>query len=203
MVGAARVDPLRGEGEEEVDADGASAGGEGREELLAGRAGVGGRLEHDQLPGLQVRGDRRGGVAQVGEVGLAGARERRRDAEDDRLAVLQVGVVAGGARRSAGRRQLGVVDVLDVAAARGQVGELGGVGVEADDLVPGLGEGEGERKSDVAEADDPQLHRGGRVRRRVATTDSAASRVCQVGSSGMTYQSTTASRASAISCENQ
>ena len=69
-------------------------------------------------------------------------------------------MVAGsraGARRSGAR--VGVGDVLDVAAALVQRLDLALVGVEADHLVARLGEGDGERQPDVAEPDDPDLHR--------------------------------------------
>ena len=58
------------------------------------------------------------------------------------------------------RRQVGVGDVLDVAAPVVQRLDLAGVGVEPDDLVPGLGEGDGQGQADVSEPDDPDLHRG-------------------------------------------
>ena len=57
------------------------------------------------------------------------------------------------------RRQGRVGHVLDVAAAGVQRLDLGRVDVEADHLVPRLGEGDGEGQADVAEADDPDLHR--------------------------------------------
>ena len=82
-----------------------------------------------------------------------------RDADDHRFAGGEVGVVGAGPEAVAKRRQGGVGDVLDVAAALAEGLDLARVDVEADDLVAGLGEGYGERQPDVAEPDDPDLHR--------------------------------------------
>jgi hypothetical protein len=53
-----------------------------------------------------------------------------------------------------GAEEAGGVEVLDVALAAVQLVDLHGVGVEAEDAEALLGEGEGERQADVAEADD-------------------------------------------------
>src|SRR6476659_1890811 len=58
------------------------------------------------------------------------------------------------------RREGVIADVLDVAAAFAQRLDLAWVGIEADHLVAGLGEGHGERQPDVAEPDDSDLHWG-------------------------------------------
>ena len=49
-------------------------------------------------------------------------------------------------------------DVLDVGLAPAQRVDDAGVDVDPDDLDALLGEGDGERQPDVAEADDPDPH---------------------------------------------
>ena len=91
---------------------------EDRLQALAGRAGVGGRLEHDELALAQDRGQRAPGVGDVAEVGLALVGERRRHADQDRVAV---GELAGSVvTRMSGRRprQALVGDVLDLGCVR-------------------------------------------------------------------------------------
>ena len=61
----------------------------------------------------------------------------------------------GGAQAIAQRREGRVGDVLDVALAFAEGGDLARVEVEADHLVAGLGEGDGEGEADVTESDDP------------------------------------------------
>ena len=61
------------------------------------------------------------------------------------------------------RRDRGVGDVLDVAAAGVDPVDLAAVGVEADDVVPGLGKGHREWQAHVAKSDDADLHRCGHV----------------------------------------
>ncbi len=203
VVGAARVDPLRREGQEEVLADRATALRQGGEELLAGGAGVGGRLEHDQLAGLQVGGDLSSRLAQVGEVGLARARQRRRHADDDRLAVLQVGVVGwwrSGARPAprARRRRRPRCSCGRRPGRRACRGRCRGRRRRS---RPRRRRGRGEARRSRGRRSPASWRR--RDQAPEATTDSAASRVCQVGKSGTTYQAMTDWRASAISCEYQ
>ena len=160
VVAAARVDPLRRVGEVEILA-GREAGAslEDRQELLAGRPRVGGRLQHHQLPAAQHRREPLSRRFEVRQVRLARTRERGGNAEHDRVAWPQVGVVDAGAQAIEHRRQRRVGDVLDVAPPRVQRHRLGRGGVDADHLLPRLGEGHGERQADIAEANDPDLHR--------------------------------------------
>ena len=64
-------------------------------------------------------------------------------------------MVRGRAEAVAERREAGVRDVLDVAAALVQRLDLAGVGVEPDHIVASLGEGDGQRQPDVPQPDDP------------------------------------------------
>ena len=83
--------------------------------------------------------------------------ERGRHADDDGVGLAEPVEVVGGLEPAA--RRIGaddvVADVADVALAAGEPVDLGGVGVEAEDGEPPLGEGPGQRQADVAEADDP------------------------------------------------
>ena len=158
VVGAAGVDPLRREGEVELLAGRHPGLLEDRQQPLPGGARVGGRLEHHELARPQDLGERIGGIDQVGEVRFARARQRRRDADDHRVAGLELGVVARRLELAAERSQRLVGDVLDVAAAGGERLDLARVGVEADHLVTHLGESDREGQADVAEADNPDLH---------------------------------------------
>ena len=103
---------------------------------------------------------------QRAEVGLAVRGQRRRDADEDRVAARErLGV---GGRLDAvgdGREALGG-DVLDVGVAVADRADLARVGVEADDVVARLGEGDGERQAHVAEADDPDGHSAASVGKR-------------------------------------
>jgi hypothetical protein len=91
----ARVHALGGEGEVEVAAGDETGLLEDRQDALARGAGIGGGLQDDQLAGLQDVGDDLRGAEQRPEVGLAIGRQRRRDADDDRVA----GAETGGAGR--------------------------------------------------------------------------------------------------------
>ena len=157
-VRAAGVDPLGRERQVEVAARRHPRLLEDRQQTLPGGARVGGRLQDDQLLGLEHLRERRRGVQEEGEVGLAGPGERGRDADDHGVTGGEVGVGGGRLEQIAAGLEDRVGDVLDVAAATAQALDLGLVGVESDDLVPGLGEGDRQRQADVSEADDPYLH---------------------------------------------
>ena len=91
---------------------------EDRLQALAGGPRIGGRLEHHELPGAQHGRQRAAGVGDVAEVGLALVGERRRDADQDRVALGERGVVGGRGEPVGDRREPLVGDVLDLAATR-------------------------------------------------------------------------------------
>ena len=92
VVGAAGVDALGREREREVLA-GAQAGLlQQRHEMLARGAGERGRLEHHDLVARDHVCERPRGGQQRAEIGLAVARQRGRDADEDRLGLVQVAV---------------------------------------------------------------------------------------------------------------
>ena len=107
VVAAARVDPLRGIGEEEALADLETAALERRQQLLAGGPRIGGRLEHDELAFAEDPGDRLGRAADVGHVRLPLGDQRRRDADQDRVAVPEHGRVGRGGEAVPEARQVG------------------------------------------------------------------------------------------------
>ena len=98
----------------------------------------------------------RRGALDVGEVGLALARERRRQRDQDRVRVLDLLVVGrrdDQARLGQRREALGR-DVLDVALAAVERVDDVRLDVDEQHAAARLGEGHGERQADVAGADD-------------------------------------------------
>jgi hypothetical protein len=128
------------------------------DQALARGAGVGRRLEDHELAGLEDTGQRAGGVHERAEVGLAVAGQRCGDRDQDRLRAGQVGIASRGldALRRGGDARVG--DILDVGAPRAQRLDLARLEVDAHHLDALLGEGDGEREADVAEADDADGH---------------------------------------------
>ena len=140
--------------------------------MLAGRAGEGRGLEDDELAAGDHAGEGAGGVQQRAEVRLAVARQRRRDADEDRLRLVELDEAVGEhAALEHGAEALGG-DVLDVGAALAQRGDLVLVDVDADDVEPGLGEADGQWQPDVAQSDDSDAHLRARSLSRVAPSDS-------------------------------
>ena len=158
VVGAARVDPLGGEGEVEVTARGQPGLLQDRPEPLTRRARIGGRLEHDQLALLHHRRQRGGGVDHVAQVRLAGVGQRCRDADDHRVARAQIREAAGRGQAAVERGEPLRGDVLDVAPVLGEGIDLARIGIEADDLVALLGEGDRKRKPHIPQPHDSYLH---------------------------------------------
>src|SRR3954452_6199671 len=93
------------------------------------------------------------------EVRLAIARQRRRDAHEDRLRLMQLDEAVGERAALEHRADALRRDVLDVRATLAQRGDLALVDVDADDVEPALGEADRQRQSDVAESDDSDAHR--------------------------------------------
>jgi len=108
VVGAAGINPLRREGEIEVDPGLQARLLEDRGEALAGRAGVGGRFQDDELAGVALGAELGPDVDQIGEVGLALARQGRRNADQDRVAVGQVTIARFSRPHDRGWRAPGI-----------------------------------------------------------------------------------------------
>ena len=135
---------------------------EDRLEDLARRAGPGGRLEHDDLAALEDRREALGGALDVGEVGLALARERRRQRDQHRVCVLHLLVVRARddeALLDERREALGG-DVLDVARPAVERVDDSRLHVDDEDAPASLGERDCERQTDVAGADDGDVVEG-------------------------------------------
>lgn len=141
----------------------ARAGFEDSAEIFIGRAGVGGGFEDDENAFAQMRGNTAAGVEDVGDVGLAILVEGRGDANDDGINFLDTGKVNGGGE-AAGRDLLldgRGFNVLDVGIAGIAGGDLFIIDVEPEDLGAGAGELQAERKPDVTQADDGNVHKNG------------------------------------------
>ncbi len=103
-----------------------------------------------------MRGDRFGGRDDKAEIGLALSRQRRRDADEDRVGLAQPGEIVGGGEPPA-LPQRGD-------AFRADMGEIRPAGIEPLDLVTVdveaergktvLGRGAQQRQPDIAEPDD-------------------------------------------------
>ena len=150
------VDPLRREGQEAVDARPAAARLEHRGQQLLRRPRIRGRLEDHELGGSEPRGRFLGGGRDEGDVGILRFPQRRRHADDHRVALGEAGEV--------GRRLVAAdLDSRPEHVVR-HVGGVRSAGVEvrhAIDARVEAGHGEadpreldGERKADVALTDD-------------------------------------------------
>ena len=123
---AARVDPLRRHGEEEALARAEAASLlEDRLQQLARGARPGGRLEHDELALAQHLGEAARGALHDREVGLALARERRRQRDQDGVRLAQLVVARRRVHVSAldERREPVARDVGDVRLAAVERGD--------------------------------------------------------------------------------
>jgi hypothetical protein len=180
-VSAARIDALGREREMEPVARLQPALLEQRLEDVARRPGVGRRLEHDEMAGMEVGGDRTCRALDVRQIGIALGGKRRGDGDHDRIRPrdhAEIGCGAHGARLDE-RLQPLRGDVADVALAA--VDRVHDVleDVHENDLLACLGEGLGVRHADVAGADHSDVVAGvrahsGREAYRAAATRSAA-----------------------------
>ena len=131
----------------------------GADHLVDG-AGIGGRFQHDELPGVQVRGNLLDRGDDVRQVRIAGLAQRGRHADVDRVDTGQRGEI-GRRREQAGldrRPHVGGGHVGDVGLAAQDGRDPLAVDVEADRRHPGAGEGSDQRQADVAEPDDAGAH---------------------------------------------
>ena len=153
----ARVDALRRVAEEEVAPDASARRLEDREDDLLGRSRIRRRLKDDELAVSEVRCHGLGGRDDVGQVGRPRLRERRRDADRQRIELGHRAVIRG---RLDPPVDLAVAldrNVDEVGAALLEGAHLRIVQIDAGDLEPGLRERHRERQPRVAEADDPDL----------------------------------------------
>ena len=92
----ARVDALGREGQQEIFVELQAGLFKHRQQNFVGRAGIGCRLENDQLTASQPLLDLFGGRQDVGNVRLFCFAQRRRDADDDRIALAEMIEVGRG-----------------------------------------------------------------------------------------------------------
>jgi len=120
------------------------------------------RWYRDELALLQVRvnGDR--GVLDVAEVRLTTFIERRGNADDDGVDILQFREIGGGAKMLAVDELLdfGLRDVLDVGLARVEHGHFLGIGVKSSDFVARFGEAQAQGEADVSASHDANFELG-------------------------------------------
>ena len=103
--GIARIDALRREREQKIFVEFQTRLLKHRQQHFVGRARIGRRLENDQLAATQTLLDLFGRGQDVGHVRLFRFPQRRRHADDDRVAVFQLVEIRGG-------MQLPVIDQL-------------------------------------------------------------------------------------------
>ena len=126
------------------------------QQFFVSGAGIRGRLQDHQLALPQSLRDLRAGVVDVGHVRLAVAAERRRDADQDRVAVAKAIEVRRCRESPARHRALHPVraDVLDVGPALVQGLDLLRIDIEARYREPGLLKDDRQRQAHVPLADD-------------------------------------------------
>ena len=122
---------------------------------LVRRSGIGRRFQNHELTRAQTGGDGAGRLLYEAQIRLAVGRQRRRDADDDDVAVTEaVEFMRGG--KGAGARETGHIlrrHRVDVGASGVQLAHLYGIDVEPlDGEAPACGCG-GKRKSHIAEPD--------------------------------------------------
>ncbi len=135
---------------------------ENRNQNFFGGAGVGSALEDDDLTGAQIGRYGVGGVGDVAEIGLVIFVERRGDADDDRIHGGDLRIVGRGFEAVRfGRRDLRGRDAENVGAAVRKGIDFSLIDIETGDGKFLLAVEQGQRQSDVAQADDsdPSLAR--------------------------------------------
>lgn len=161
MGGVAGVDPLGGEGQQEVLAEAAATAFEDRAHDVVGGAGVGRGLKHHQRARGHLCGDRRGSLLDHGEVGAVLV-DGRGDADQDHAGVGAPGGISGEAQAAGGDSgaQVGGADAGHDRATLGQRPHPVGVGVDAHHLVSRDGGCQGHGQPDVALAEHGHLGPG-------------------------------------------
>ncbi len=155
-VGITGIDAFGRETEEEIFADLKTGGGEFWEDKFVCGARIGSGFKHDEQTGMEVTGNGFGSGDDEAHVWILGFAKRRRDTDVDGIERANDGKICGGAELAAfdERRKSFVWDVFDVGMASVELIDLGLLDVDADDFEAGFGEFDGERKTDVTEAED-------------------------------------------------
>ncbi len=176
-AGVSGVDPLRGEGEVEVDARLQARLLQQLADDPVGGPGVGGRLDDHQLAGAQMAAHRTGRRDQRAEVRPAVRVHRRGHADHDRGAAAEEGRVGVRVEHPGQRGEFLVRDGVDRRHAGVDVGDGQRVDVESAGDQPGRGRRDGQRQARVADADDSDLgHPAGPGRHRVERSGRAVRR---------------------------
>ena len=133
-----------------------------RNQDFFGRAGVGRAFEDDDLAGSQMRRDGMRGIGDVAQVRFVILVQRSGDADDDRVHLADLRII----RRRLEAVGLGGGDLLgrdaeNISPAVVERVDLALIDVEAGDRKLLLAVEQGERKPDVAEADDPDARLAG------------------------------------------
>ena len=125
-------------------------------EAFVGGAWIGRGYEIDELAGAEGRAGLVGGRLHVGHVGLALRSQRGGDADENGVGLAEAGKVRGRGEATGGycSGDAAAVEVLDVALATVELGDLVGIHVETEDGKALLDEGESQREADVTHADD-------------------------------------------------
>ena len=167
ILRVARILALGAEGQEHVGLHLQSGGLQPWAHHLLGRSRIGRRLEDHELARPQAGGDGVGRLLDVRQVRLALGRQRRGNADEDRVGLGQAREVGGGVEAPAleGALDARGRDVGDVGLAPLEPRDLVAVDVETEDRETAAVEFEQEGKAHVAEADDPHA-RGLAVDRR-------------------------------------
>jgi hypothetical protein len=93
----------------------------------------------------------------IGHVGSAVARERRRHADDHQVAALKGGKFGGGGKALLGDQplEIGAHDGTDIGLTGGDPLRLLRIHVETDDHIAGAGDRHRKRQADIAKPDHP------------------------------------------------
>lgn len=132
---------------------------EQRHEVLARRAGKGRGIQDHRLTTADHPGQSPRGAQQGTQVGLAVGVERRRNADKDRVALMELDEAGRSPNPPVDGPEPVIRDVLDVRLPSAYPRHLAGIRVDADHVESRLGEGDRQRKSDVPQSDDPDAHR--------------------------------------------
>ena len=127
-----------------------------RSENLVGRAGIGGGFENNELAGAQVRSDGARGCFDVGHIRLALPGQRRRNADDNHVALSQAGHIGCGGEALFGdvSRKLLATHRADVGLPLQQELWFRRIDVKAGDGEARARDRHRQRQPDVTEADD-------------------------------------------------
>src|SRR5437762_10595262 len=105
---------------------------------------------------LQMRLNGNRGLFNIAEIGFTAFIERGGNANQNRVGLLELGKISGGAEVAAVHEllNLGLGNVLDIGLSRIEHGNFRGVSVKASDSVPGFSKANRQRKSYVTASDN-------------------------------------------------